>query len=672
MSKKKSWQLFLPTLIMMGLLSLMGLYIYLSNSSTIPQEEIHTEINLQADRSKAPLEELSQQITNFRNTLDQIQLQSLADKGIHNLAIKDTQKILLDKIVQSYLQFLPKTYKKTQYLAQENAILRLNQYNPQLLDYQSKSLHIYFKSTEPNTPPSILVIDQIQGKIFWGGFFSMLFFYGFIFFIGSYLASRKKTQASDEDVLLAGRSIPLWIAVFTMSATWIGGGYINGAAEATYNSGLVWVQAPWGYALSLIIGGLFFAKKMRRFKFRTMLDPLAQRFGQRMTAVLFLPALFGELFWTAAILSALGSTFGIVLGIGFEESILLSAFIAIAYTALGGLWAVALTDVLQMLLLLLGLGLTLPYAVEAVGGWDLAWSSYEQKYTGGASLLPSWESLGGSYFTWWDYALLLIFGGIPWQVYFQRVLSAKNESTARNLSIFAGVICLLAAIPPIVIGVVGSAAVDNLSIVAPAESLQILPEIMQNLTPTVIATIGLGAIAAAVMSSADSSILSASSMASWNIYRPLINPRVKSEQLAKVIKRCIWIIGIAATLIALQVKSVYSLWFLCADFVYCLLFPALVCALFDKKANVYGVAFGFTVAAFIRFSGGDATLGIPTLIDYSMAIEGDPTVKSIELPFRTFAMLAGLIGIILVSRLTQGISPARSLTIVQEEENPPE
>ena len=80
--------------------------------------------------------------------------------------------------------------------------------------------------------------------------------------------------------------------------------------------------------------------------------------------------------------------------------------------------------------------------------------------------------------------------------------------------------------------------------------------------------------------------------------------------------RTIWIIGIAATLIALQVKSIYALWFLCSDFVYCLLFPALTCALFDSKANKYGAIAGLVVAAILRFGGGDATLGIPTFIEY--------------------------------------------------------
>jgi len=502
--------------------------------------------------------------------------------------------------------------------------------------------------------------------VFWGGYIAMIVFYGAIFYMGSYAATLK--DASDTTgVMLAGRSIPLGIAVFTMSATWVGGGYINGTAEYTASYGLAWVQAPWGYALSLVVGGLFFAKKMRRFRFKTMLDPLAQRYGKKMAALLFIPALTGEIFWTAAILTALGTTFSTVLGLDFTYSIIISAAIAVAYTAVGGLWAVALTDVIQMILLLGGLFLVLPFALEHVGGFDAMWTAYKAKKGSMATLFPpidGWRhpDWGNSYFQWWDYALLLIFGGIPWQVYFQRVLSSKNEQTAQNLSILAGVVCLIAAVPAVLIGMIGDVANwEAAGVAAPENAALTLPYVIRYLTNPVVATIGLGAIAAAVMSSVDSSILSASSMASWNVYRPLVRPNISSEMLGKVIKRCIWIIGIAATLLALQVKSVYALWFLCSDFVFCILFPQLVTALFDKKANWYGAAAGLFVSFVLRFGGGDATLGIPQMIPYPILEDGQ-----IWFPFRTLSMLSGLLTIIIVSRFTQKQCPPTVLHRVEE------
>lgn len=493
-----------------------------------------------------------------------------------------------------------------------------------------------------------------DAPVLWSGFIAMMFFYVLIFYFGSYVAGQQNAK-SENDTMLAGRSIPLFVGVFTMSATWVGGGYINGTAEYA-KSGLVWVQAPWGYAISLIIGGLFFARTMRRHQFKTMLDPLAQRFGKRMAALLFIPALSGEIFWTAAILTALGTTFGTVLGLDTQPAIILSAIIAIAYTAIGGLWAVALTDVVQMILLLGGLALVVPAAMNSVGGWDLAWAAYVEKNGAAATFLPSQENLGTSYWMWWDYALLLMFGGIPWQVYFQRVLSSKDENTAVRLSLFAGVICIVAAIPAVLIGIVGGVADWTTIGAIPENDSVILPHVIRYLTNPFIATIGLGAVAAAVMSSVDSSILSASSMAGWNVFRPLVRPNISSANLEKIIKRCIWIVGVAATLLAINVQSVYHLWLLCSDFVYCLLFPALVCALFDKKANTIGAISGFAVSFILRFGGGEPTLNIPNIIPYPM-MDGD----TVLFPFRTLAMVSGLLTIIIVSRLTQNRMPAKTL-----------
>lgn len=504
----------------------------------------------------------------------------------------------------------------------------------------------------------LYLIFFTESDISWPGFIAMIVFYGLIFFLGAYAATLQKNNDTT-DILLAGRSIPLLIGVFTMSATWIGGGYINGSAEYTASPdyGLVWVQAPWGYALSLIIGGLFFARKMRRYQFNTMLDPLARRFGKRMAAVLFLPALSGEIFWTAAILTALGTTFGTILGLETQSAIIISALIAIAYTALGGLWAVALTDIAQLILLVVGLIIVVPFTLQYVGGLDHAWSLYTAQKGATASLLPSHEALGNYYWIWWDSALLLIFGGIPWQVYFQRVLASKDEKTAVRLSIIAGLVCLVAATPAIIIGIVGAVADwEALGVPAPENAASVLPHVIRYLTHPVVATIGLAAVASAVMSSVDSSILSASSMASWNVYRPLVKPDISSKNLAKVIQRCIWIVGIAATLLALKIKSVYQLWFLCSDFVYCLLFPALVCALFDKKANIWGAVAGFSVAFILRFGGGDPTLGLPVRINYPWTVG-----EEVLFPFRTLAMVSGLLTIIVVSRLTQKMAPAKGL-----------
>ena len=111
--------------------------------------------------------------------------------------------------------------------------------------------------------------------------------------------------------MLAGRDIGLFVGVLTMGATWVGGGFINGTAEVIYTKGLVWCIAPFGYTISLFIGGLLFAGPMREAEYLTMIDPFMQKFG-RWGALQALPAAVSELFWSASILGALGSTLQVI------------------------------------------------------------------------------------------------------------------------------------------------------------------------------------------------------------------------------------------------------------------------------------------------------------------------------------------------------------------------
>ena len=492
-----------------------------------------------------------------------------------------------------------------------------------------------------------------HSSIYWPGYLAMIFFYAIIFWLGVHVSSR---HASDP--LLANHSLPLGVAIFTMSATWVGGGFINGTAEYTYSNGLIWVQAPWGYALSLIVGGLVFARPMRRRGYTTLLDPIAERFGKKTSWCFYLPALTGDLFWSAAILTALGTTFGAILGIDSKTAILISAGVVITYTWFGGLWSVSITDIFQFLVLLIGLAIIVPFAMQYSGGIRESWSAYQDAFGSAAWPWPDRSVLGDATLQWWDFAFMLVLGGIPWQVYFQRVLAAKSDRVAVRLSIFAGFFCLIAAIPAVLIGMAAQTTPwVELGLSPPPDPATALPHVIRYLTPPAVATLGLGAVAAAVMSSADSSILSASSITAWNIVRPLKKRTLTPEEITKYTRRSILIIGATATFMALQTKSIYILWVLCSDLVYCLLFPALLVSLFDRKATTFSVIAGFSVSLILRIGCGEPGLGIPALLPLPES-EGTPL-----LPFRTICMLTGLMIMTLLPRVpaigVQWASPAQ-------------
>ncbi len=460
------------------------------------------------------------------------------------------------------------------------------------------------------------------------GLFAFGFFYLVTFYVG-FLAHKKlkEKESTGEQFMLASRQLPLWIGLGTMTATWVGGGYINGTAEAVYTQGLLWAQAPWGYALSLMLGGLLFAGVMRQRGYVSLLDPFTERYGKKVTALLYIPAFSGDLFWSASILAALGYTVSGVLNVSFESAVIVSAFVAVLYTLLGGLLAVAYTDFVQLVFILFGLALVIPYALLSCGGYDSLLIQYSAKSFG--------ENFSAG--TWSDNALLLILGGIPWGVYFQRILACPDTRTAQKLSIGSGVFCLLFAIPPALLGMVGAVTDWHaLGLEAPVGSM-VLPYVFKYLTPYWVGLLGASVVAAGVMSSVDSSILSASYMFVWNVLIPF--KKEFSDRITSLTQYAVVIMGIFASCLALKVQSVYALWYLCADFVYVILFPQLVMVLFLPFAHARGAVVGFFVALFFRILWGEPTLGIHSFLGLSTE----------NVPFRTLCMLTSMFTIVCVS-----------------------
>ncbi|MEQ2209647.1 hypothetical protein XENOCAPTIV_001982 [Xenoophorus captivus] len=120
---------------------------------------------------------------------------------------------------------------------------------------------------------------------------------------------KKCTGDGMEITLLAGRNINLLVGIFTLTATWVGGGFILGIAEATYNPtlGAVWALMPVPYVLTFFLGAFFFAKPMRENKYMTMMDPFQKKYGNVLSTALIFPALVADVLWVARTLVSLGT-----------------------------------------------------------------------------------------------------------------------------------------------------------------------------------------------------------------------------------------------------------------------------------------------------------------------------------------------------------------------------
>ncbi len=510
----------------------------------------------------------------------------------------------------------------------------------------------------------------------WGGIAAVGALY-VVFLVVGWIASRRRANSAFE-LLVAGRAMPFWMATLTMAATWIDGGYLLGTAEGVFASLPSGWQGGICFGTSLIVGGLIFARKMRRLRFVTLVDPLAARFGRHWAVVLSLPAMLGEVLWGAELLVAIGATFGVILNVDLSTAIVVSAALVTAYTMLGGMWSVGYTDTVQFALIPIGLLLALPFALEAVGGLDACWQHYVAAKQEASRLVPPlspdeyWTSarLAG----WWDLSIMLVLGGIPWNCYFQRVQSCQTPAKAQWHSVVAGLLTMSLTVPPILLGM---AAFDYDG--WPAEARQqlhdsptmALPLLLAHAVPGAVAVAGLTAIVGAVTSSFSASILSAGSMMCWNVVRGLVAPSIGPIAMRRLIRSSVVALGATAVVLGLHVESVQKLWFFTSDLVFVLLFPQLLYALFDPRANRTGSIVAFVASLVLRLGGGEPILDLPATIRYdrifASILPGDPelwfdtTADATLFPVRTFAALAGLVLLPSVSRLTARWDPGRPL-----------
>ena len=363
------------------------------------------------------------------------------------------------------------------------------------------------------------------------------------------LYASKKTHSVTE-FMVAGRGMPIWICSITVMATWFGGAMMLGGAGAAYDEGMMGViEDPWGGALALLLIGLFFARMFRRLRMLTVVDFMEQRFGKLASMGIVITTLFSNIVWVGAMLVAFGVVFESLTSIPLETGIIGGAIVIFIYTAVGGMWAVALTDFVQMLIIIVGLITLLVVVLIDVGGWS-AISPHLPEHT--FRMVP-FENTGEQWLNYLRAWTIIGVVDISAQTLFQRVASAENERVAQNSFYIGSLGYLVFAMIPILLGIIGSITMPDLS---PSET--VIPAMaIEHLHPAAIA-IFVGAMLAAIMSSADSALLAAASVLAKNVL-PLVKHNPSDRASLLVARWSIPVCGIIAIVVAMKIQVVFHL-----------------------------------------------------------------------------------------------------------------
>jgi SSS family transporter len=444
-----------------------------------------------------------------------------------------------------------------------------------------------------------------------------------------YYASRRTQSVSD--FMVAGRGLSLPMCSMTIIATWFGGAMMLGGAGAAYDDGMLGVIAdPWGGALALLLVAMFFARVFRRLKAITVADFMEQRFGRVASIAITISTVFAQVMWVAGMLVAFGTIFEVLTDIPVETGIIVGAIIVFVYTMLGGMWAVAMTDFVQMTIIIVGLIVLLVVVLIDVGGWGAIGPRLP---AGTFDMLPP-ENTAEQWLNYLRAWTIIGLADISAQTLFQRASAARTERVAQQAFYIGAGGYLLLGMIPVVLGIIGSVTLPGI-----ANSEYIIPELaLAHLHPVVIA-IFVGAMLAAIMSSTDSALLAASSVLARNLL-PLVKPD-PSERLSLVVARWgIPFFGTIAILIALRIQEVFNLLVDANILALAVIIVPFILGLYWKKANRTGALAGMGAGLFTWIATMQLWPGLPA--DF-------------------MGLGASLIAMLVVTPLTQEFDPPKAL-----------
>lgn len=467
-------------------------------------------------------------------------------------------------------------------------------------------------------------------------------------------ASRKVRNLVD--YIVAGRRLGFWLTFGTILATWFGTGVAVGGASMAYSFGLRGIiMDPIGAGVAILLFGLFFAHILRKLRYVTISDFFRVKYGRAMEAASLIIQVIAYMGWMAALLVTFGTIFQVYTGIPWEQGVLIGTIVTIIYTALGGMWAVTLTDFIQMFLFIIGIVIAVPYVISAAGGWERITTQIQP---GNYSILPEpgfgylgYVGLFGLMFyisSWVVQGL----GSLSCQDLVQRALSAKDARTSRNASIAAAIGYWTIGLIPALMGIWAILIYPNL-----ANPDEVLPRLALDYLPLPVFTIFTIGLLAALMSSADSSMLIPPSMIAWNLL-PMIKPDLSEKTKLLISRLLVPVIAFISLAIAFWAQTIYFLMNLSWELILMVQGIPFIFGIYWKRANrsgaVASVIANFAVWIPLIFWLLPITLEVEEGV-FDWAVWDAIYIAAIP------ALIVGTITFVVVSLLTQKRDPPRPL-----------
>ena len=452
--------------------------------------------------------------------------------------------------------------------------------------------------------------------------------------IGLWAAKRVKNAA---DFAIAGRHLPLAMIVTTTFATWFGSETVLGIPAKFVNSGLNGVvEDPFGAGSCLILVGVFFAAKLYKMSLLTISDYFRERYGRSVEVICSVIIIVSYLGWVSAQVTALGLVFNLLSegAINMPMGMAIGVVSILAYTLFGGMWSVAVTDFMQMIILVVGLATIAVFAGQQAGGADKVLALAVSQ-----DLFRFWpEPNFKDMVFFFAAAITMMLGSIPQQDVFQRVMSANSMHAATRGPVWGGVLYILFAFVPMFLVVSAMIIMPDKALLLMKDDPQkVLPTLVMEHMPFAMQVLFFGALLSAIKSCASATLLAPSVTFTENIWRQFY-PHSSDRQELKAMRLTVLVFsGLVLTYaIAMQGSSIYEMVSGAYQVTLVGAFVPLVFGLYWPRATTQGAIFSLV-------------LGLSTWLALLFSPAGE------AFPAQLAGVLASCVGMFMGSTLPQGI-----------------
>lgn len=381
-------------------------------------------------------------------------------------------------------------------------------------------------------------------------------------------ARRKATN--QEQFLVAGRSVGPALYAGTLAAIVLGGASTVGGVKLGYEFGLSGMWFVFMFGLGILVLSVLLVGRILELRLYTVPELLERRYTTSARVAGGAVMVAYDLMVSVTATVAVGSVMEVIVGIPRTPAILLSSAVMVAYSVLGGMWSLTLTDIIQFVIKTVGIFfIMLPGAILHAGG-----------FAGMHARLPaeffSWTNIGWSKVI--SFFILYFFGIIIGQDVWQRVFTARSVRVARNGGLGVGVYCLCYALAGAVIGMAGRVFLPPL-----ADADSAFAEIVNAVLPAGLRGLVLAAALAAIMSTASACLLASSTVLLEDVYLPLRN--IKSKGSVRQSRAVTLLLGVAMTLMACVMHDVIAAITVAYDLLVGGLFVPIVGAMLWKRGT---------------------------------------------------------------------------------------